>query len=278
MLEGHVWGDISSSDMAAPRRPTLGTAVRLFATCIVEHVRPSAGLAAIRVLERLGLRVDVPRGLTCCGQPAFNSGAREDARAMARHTLDVLGASDAPVVVPSGSCADMLVHQYPALLEDDAAYAPKASALAGRTFEFSQAVASLDPVMSPATTSGPVAYHPSCHLLRGLGIRDEPQRLLDATVGARRVDLPDAEDCCGFGGLFSVKMSAISSAMLGRKLDNVSACGARTLVSCDSSCLLHLEGGLHRRGASTAVRHLAEVLDACPDLGRERSPGGRHEP
>jgi L-lactate dehydrogenase complex protein LldE len=177
-------------------------------------------------------------------------------------------------VIASGSCADMIAHQYPALLADDAAYSAKAAAVAERTFEFSQAVTSLAPTVGPASATDTVTYHPSCHLLRGLQVREEPVRLLDAAVGGARVDLPGAEECCGFGGLFSVKMSAISTAMMTRKLDNVRSTGARTLVACDSSCLMHLEGGMRKRGETTAVRHLAEILDGCPDLRRGPASGG----
>jgi L-lactate dehydrogenase complex protein LldE len=252
-------------------RPPLQAAVQFFATCIVEHVRPAVGLAAVRVLERLGLDVQVPAGQTCCGQPAFNAGARRDATQMARQTIDVLSRSDLPVVIPSGSCTDMIAHQYPALLADDAVYAARATALAARTWEFSEAVASLDPAVGPSSARRPVTYHPSCHLLRGLHVKDEPVRLLDAAVEGARVTLPGAEECCGFGGLFSIKMSEISSAMLARKLDHVHETGASTLVACDASCLLHLEGGLRKRGAPTEVRHLAEVLDGCAELARPAS-------
>jgi L-lactate dehydrogenase complex protein LldE len=254
--------------------PRLGAAVQLFATCIIEHVKPAMGLAAIRVLERLGVAVAVPPHQTCCGQPAYNAGAREDARHMARQTIDALSQSDAPVVVPSGSCTDMIAHQYPALLADDPIYAAQAAALGARTFEFSQAVASLHPNFSPSARTAPVTYHPSCHLLRGLDIREEPVRLLDGALGpGRRAELEGAEECCGFGGLFSIKMSEISSAMLARKLDKVAATGAATLVACDASCLLHLEGGLRRRGTTMDVKHLAEVLDECGPIGRAEGPG-----
>lgn len=257
--------------MLSPARPRLGAAVQLFATCIVEHVKPQIGLAAVRVLERLGITVTVPAGQTCCGQPAFNAGARAEARLMARQTIDVLSRSDQPVVVPSGSCADMIVHQYAALLADDADDARRAAAVATRTWEFSEALASLEPSVGKTSTTDPMTYHPSCHLLRGLQIREQPLQLLDST-GAARVELPGAEECCGFGGLFSIKMSDISGAMLTRKLDNVRETGARTLVACDASCLLHLEGGLRKRGETTEVRHLAEVIDGCADV-RPSTPG-----
>ena len=189
---------------------------------------------------------------------------------MARQTLDVLGHSDQPIVIPSGSCTDMIAHQYATLLADDPDYAPRAAALAARTWEFSEALASIEPLLGRPSTTDPITYHPSCHLLRGLQIREQPLRLLDAT-GAPRVELPGAEECCGFGGLFSIKMSDISSAMLARKLDHVRDTGARTLVACDASCLLHLEGGLRKRGETTEVRHLAEVIDGCTDV-RPQAP------
>jgi L-lactate dehydrogenase complex protein LldE len=252
----------AGSGHSTPRlRP--GGAVQFFATCIVEHVRPAVGLAAIRVLERLGLDVRYPEGQTCCGQPAFNAGAKADAKAMARQTIRCLRESDAPVIVPSGSCADMIVHHYPALLADEPALAAEARALGERTLEFSQAITALAPRLAASTVATPVTYHATCHLLRGLNVHGEPVALLDQAVANARVDLAGAEECCGFGGLFSVKMSDISSAMLARKLDAVEATGARTLVACDASCLLHLEGGLRRRGSGTEVKHLAEVLDAC---------------
>jgi L-lactate dehydrogenase complex protein LldE len=259
--------------LSASRRP-LGAAVQFFATCIVEHVRPQVGLAAVRVLERLGLRVTVPDGQTCCGQPAFNAGDRGDARRMARHTLDVLSRSPEPIVIPSGSCTDMVRHHYPALLAEDPSYKSTAESVSARAWEFSEAVASLSPSLGECAVAAPVTYHPSCHLLRGLHIRDAPVELLDAT-GVRRVELEGAEECCGFGGLFSLKMPDISGAMLTRKLNHVRDSGARTLVACDASCLLHLEGGLRKRGAPTEVRHLAEVLDGCSDISCDSSDGSR---
>jgi L-lactate dehydrogenase complex protein LldE len=257
--------------MPSSARPRLGAAVQLFATCIIEHVRPQVGLAAVRVLERLGITVEVPAGQTCCGQPAFNAGARAEAAQMARQTIDVLNRTAHPIVIPSGSCTDMIVHQYPALLAGDPVYSVRAEAVAARTWEFSEAVDSLRPVLGQSNANAPLTYHPSCHLLRGLQIKEPPTRLLDG-AGMTRVELPGAEECCGFGGLFSIKMSDISSAMLARKLDNVDACGARTLVACDSSCLLHLEGGLRKRGASTDVKHLAEILDTCGTLEPAKRP------
>jgi L-lactate dehydrogenase complex protein LldE len=235
--------------------------VQLFATCLVEALRPEAGLAVVRVLERLGVRVDLPEGQTCCGQPAFNSGSWEEARAMAVHTLEVLDRSEAPVVVPSGSCADMIRHHYPEILAGSGAPEERARRVGSRTWEFSEyltAVLGLEAVT--CTRPGRVTYHPSCHLLRGLGVKDGPRRLLERVQGAEVVPLPAAEECCGFGGLFAVKMSDISGAMLARKLDAVAATGAEAVIGCDVSCLINIEGGLRRRGSAVATLHLAEVL------------------
>jgi L-lactate dehydrogenase complex protein LldE len=237
------------------------TRVQLFATCLVDQFFPDVALATVRVLERLGLTVEVPSDLTCCGQPAFNGGFRRQATAMARRTVDALSTSDAPVVVPSGSCADMVVHKYPELFADNPEYLAKARAVASRTYELSQFLVDVLGVTSVgADARQVVTYHASCHTLRGLGVREQPLRLLDAVHGLRRVELPQAETCCGFGGLFSVKMPDISGAMLRRKLDSIEASGAAVVVGTDVSCLMHIGGGLRRRGRAVTVKHLAEIL------------------
>lgn len=235
--------------------------VQFFATCLVENVRPQVGLAAVLVLERQGCVVSCPAGQTCCGQPAFNAGCLDDARAMARHTIDTLSRSQDPVVLPSGSCADMIVHQYPELLKEAPADREAALTLAARTHELSQflsGVLGLERV--DARHPGRLAYHASCHLLRGLGVRDAPRRLLAGVVGAELLPLEGAEDCCGFGGLFAIEMSEISGAMLQRKLERILASGAQAVVACDTGCLLHLEGGLRRRASNVQALHLAEIL------------------
>ena len=244
--------------MSSPRR------VQLLVTCLIDRLFPDTGMAAARVLERLGLEVVVPGSQTCCGQPAFNAGFLQDARAMARHTVDVFAADPAPVVVPSGSCGDMVIHQFASLLADDPAYAARARELAGRTFEFTRFLVDELGVTDVGATSGDtIAYHACCHGLRGLDIRTQPTTLLDRISGVRRVPLPEAEVCCGFGGLFAVKMSDISSAMLDRKLDCIEQCGASTIAVTDVSCAMHMSGGLHRRGSAVKVRHVADLL--APD-------------
>jgi L-lactate dehydrogenase complex protein LldE len=232
--------------------------VQLFVTCLVDAIRPAVGWATVRLLRRIGFEVDVPDGQTCCGQPAYNGGEWGEARALARRTIEVLEGSPDPVVLPSGSCADMIVHGYPELFRDDADFGPRARSLAGRTCELSQLLGGSAPLA--ARSSQRVTYHPACHLLRGLGQRGGPERLLDAVEGLERVPLPAAEECCGFGGLFSVKLGGISSAMLKRKLDAIESTGADSVVSCDLSCLTQIEGGLRRRGSRVRARHLAEVL------------------
>jgi L-lactate dehydrogenase complex protein LldE len=241
------------------------TRVQILVTCLVDQLFPQVGEAVVTVLERAGVKVTVPRGQTCCGQPAFNAGFHDEARDMARHTIDVLASDDAPVVIPSGSCADMLVHQAPVLLASDAAYGPRARALAARTYEFTQFLVDvLKRVDCGACRTGSATYHPSCHGLRGLGIDTQARHLLDQVQGLELRPLRDAETCCGFGGLFAVKMSAISGAMLDRKLDGIEESGADAVVATDVSCLMHIAGGLRRRGSTVAARHLAEVLAATP--------------
>lgn len=240
----------------APRR------AQLFATCLIETLRPEAGMAVVRVLEKLGLTVEYPQGQTCCGQPAFNGGAWDDARAMAKHTLNVLSKSDAPIIVPSGSCADMLVHHYPELFASDPKFGALAESIAARTYEFTQFLVDVLGVTDlDAHLTQRVTYHPSCHLLRGLRIIEPPRKLLENLQGGEIVELPHAEECCGFGGLFAIKMADISSAMLERKLDAIESTRAETVVGCDVSCLLHIGGGLHRRGTNIETKHLAEILD-----------------
>jgi L-lactate dehydrogenase complex protein LldE len=236
--------------------------VQLLVTCLVDRLFPDTGMAVVRVLEKLGIEVVCPATQTCCGQPAFNAGFTDDARAMARHTIDVFSADPAPVVVPSGSCGDMVIHQYAALLADDPAYAARANALASRTFEFTRfLVEELDVTDVGATGTGTVAYHACCHGLRGLDVREQPGALLDHIGGITRTPLPDHDVCCGFGGLFAVKMADISSAMLARKLDCIEACGASTVAVTDVSCAMHMAGGLHRRGSAIEVKHVADLLD-----------------
>ncbi len=240
---------------------TMTDSVQLFVTCLIDTLKPEIGEAIVRVLGRAGVRVTFPEGQTCCGQPAFNAGMRAEARRLAEHTINVLEADPAPVVIPSGSCTAMIRHSYPELFADDPAWLARAQALAKRTFELTEyLVDELGVTDLGARYEGTLTYHPSCHLLRGIGVDHQPRALLAHVEGAEIVELPHAEECCGFGGVFSVEHPELSAAMLTRKMDNITASGATTVVSCDTGCLLHINGGLSRQMREPCVKHIAEIL------------------
>jgi L-lactate dehydrogenase complex protein LldE len=235
--------------------------VQLFATCLIDTLSPEVGECVVDVLERAGVEIVVPEGQTCCGQPAFNGGFWTEARVMARHTIEVFGDSDLPVVVPSGSCAYMICHHYPELFENEPRWRARAEKLGRRTYEFTQyLVDKLGMTDLGARWDGKLTYHSSCHLARGLHVHDQPVALLKQVQGAEVVPLKQEEECCGFGGLFSVKYPDISSGMLQNKLDNIEATGAGWVVGCDLSCLLNINGGLHRRNSPVKGVHIAEIL------------------
>ncbi len=238
--------------------------VQLFVTCLADHLAPRVAEATVRVLERLGHRVRFPAAQTCCGQPAFNDGFPDDAAALAARTVEIF-ADPAPIVVPSGSCATMLRHFYPRLL----AAGPRAhhaGAFAARTFELSAfLVHVLGVVDVGARWRGRATYHDSCHLLRELGIRDEPRRLLAAVAGLELVEMAHPDHCCGFGGAFAVKFPEVSGAILDAKLDGIVATTADVVVANDTGCLLQMAGGLDHRGDRVRTLHLAEVLASRDD-------------
>jgi L-lactate dehydrogenase complex protein LldE len=255
--------------------------VQLFATCLVDRLFPDVGLSAATVLERAGYEVHVPGGQTCCGQPAFNGGFEDEAREMARYTVDLLARDEAPIVVPSGSCADMLIHHAPVLLARDPGAARRAEQVAARTYEFTQFLVDVAGITAcGGCLHQSATYHPSCHGLRGLGLERQPVALLEAVEGLELKPLGEAQTCCGFGGLFAVKMDGISASMLDRKLDAITATGADVVVGADVSCLMHIAGGLHRRGSTIRARHIAEVLagdgpPGAPAAARAAENGGR---
>jgi L-lactate dehydrogenase complex protein LldE len=232
----------------------------LFVTCLVDQLFPHVGEAAVRVLERAGCGVFFPEAQTCCGQATFNDGFQEDARRLARRFLDVFEGADA-IVTPSGSCAAMVREWYPRLFRSTPALAARADALARHTYELSEYLVRVLGVTDlGARFPFAVAYHASCHGLRGLGLREEPLRLLREVHGLRLVPLRGGEECCGFGGVFSVKFSALSGAMLAAKIDAIEASGADVVTATDVSCLMHIGGGLARRQSRVRAMHLAEVL------------------
>jgi L-lactate dehydrogenase complex protein LldE len=238
--------------------------VGLFVTCLVDLFRPSVGMAAAKLLEDAGCLVEAPGAQTCCGQPAYNSGDRGTAMAIARQTVDLFDGFDY-VVAPSGSCAGMLRAHYPGLLAGDPAYGPRAANLAAKSYEL---VAFLVDVLKQdrvaARSTAKVTYHDSCSGLRELGIKAQPRRLL-ASTGARVNELPGAEVCCGFGGTFCIKYPEISDRMVSEKAADIEATGADLLLAGDLGCLLNMAGKLRRRGSDVAVRHVAEVLAGMTD-------------
>lgn len=230
------------------------------ATCLGDVMRPDAVVATVRLLRRLGVSVQFPEKQTCCGQPFYNSGFLEGARDLARHTIEAFG-DERPVVVPSGSCAAMVKVEFPHLFHDDVNWHPRAKALAARTFELSDfLVNQLKVTDVGARFEGKVAYHFACHL-RGLGIKDEPERLIRSVQGVEYVPLERQDQCCGFGGSFAVRYPQISGAMVGDKVGCVTRTGADLLVSTDTGCLMNIGGALHRKEKPIRVMHLAELLE-----------------
>lgn len=241
-----------------PHAP-IPSSVYLFGTCLVDLIYPQAGLAAVELIEREGVQVIYPPEQTCCGQPAFNSGFFRQAQSVAREQLRWF-TRPLPVVVPSGSCGAMLQRQYAQLFAETEA-AARAKDFAARVVEWSGFI---DRVLSPQWEDrGPplrVAYHPSCHLLRELGEREAPMRLLQRLRQVELVPIADAEECCGFGGTFSVKQAELSAAMVLDKCRAIVESGAEMLVSMDSGCLMHLQGALMRMGASLSCKPLPLFL------------------
>jgi L-lactate dehydrogenase complex protein LldE len=238
------------------------TQVQLFITCLADSFFPKTGEAVVDILHRLGIRVDFARGQTCCGQPAFNAGLRKDARAIAEHTIKVFENTKGDIVTPSGSCAHMFRHNYPELFEDDSVWLPRAKALAARTYEFTEyLVDKLGVTDVGAKWDGLLTYHPSCHTLRGINVDKQPRALLANVQGATLVELPQAEECCGFGGIMSVEHPELSAEWLKRKISNLEMTRSPTLVVTDAGCLMHIAGGLNRQKKSQRVMHIAEVLN-----------------
>lgn len=241
--------------------------IDFFIPCLVEDFLPSVGESALRVLSRLGLDVRVPQGQTCCGQPVFKSGRMNEAREVARRHLALFEHAEA-VVAPSGSCVHMMRHQYPILFENEPGMRERALALGERTYEFCEYLVKVLGVADVgARLEGRAAYHDSCQMGRSLGLHDEPRALLDGVAGLTRVELQHPEECCGFGGPFSVQHAAVSEAILEEKIEDILSCRADYVVTAEPSCLLNIKGGLEKLGAKQAVLHVAEVLDRVDGEG-----------
>jgi L-lactate dehydrogenase complex protein LldE len=233
--------------------------VGLFVTCLVDLLRPSVAFAAVKLLEDAGCSVEVPVQ-TCCGQPAFNSGARATTRDIAEQVIEAFASVDF-VVAPSGSCAGMLKIHYPELFRGDPNWQPRADAFAAKTFELVSFLTEICGVTRVAARLDAVAtYHDACSGLRELGVRAAPRRLLASVEGLRLAEMRDADVCCGFGGTFCVKYPDISNAIVGKKAANIAATGASLLLAGDLGCLMNMAGKLQRDGIAIEARHVAEVL------------------
>ena len=238
------------------------TEVQLFITCLIDSFYPATGEAIVSILRRLGLSVNFPLDQTCCGQPPFNAGLRAEARPIVEHTIRVFEGTRGAIIIPSGSCAHMIKHGYPELFQDDRIWLPRAQALGNRVYEFTEyLVDELGITDVGARWEGTLTYHPSCHTLRGMKIDRQPRALLANVKGAQIVELPEAQDCCGFGGIFSVEHPELSAEWLKRKIGNLERTQAPTLVVTESGCLMHIAGGLHRQKKKQRVVHIAEVLN-----------------
>jgi L-lactate dehydrogenase complex protein LldE len=234
--------------------------VALFVTCLVDLFRPTIGFAAVKLLEAAGCTVEVPRAQTCCGQPAYNSGDRATTMAIARQVLDAFEGYD-HVIAPSGSCAGMLRRHYPQVFADEPAVLPRVQQLAARSWELvSFLVDTCGMQAVRARWERRVTYHDACSGLRELGIKDQPRRLLASVDGLTLRELPGAETCCGFGGMFCVKYPDISDKMVSDKQADIVKTGAEAVLAGDLGCLLNIAGKLHRHGVRLEVRHVAEVL------------------
>ena len=256
-----------SSSTAPPDRPRVG----LFVTCLVDLMRPTVGFAAVKLLEEAGCTVEVPQAQTCCGQPAWNSGASANARRVAKGLI----AAFEPyryVVAPSGSCAGMIRVHYPELFAGQGEWEERARALAAKTHELVSFL--VDVMKVPGVASrfeASATYHDSCSGLREMGVKTQPRALLATVQGLTLREGREAETCCGFGGLFCVKYPDISAAIADVKVDDIVATGAKTVLGGDMGCLLNIAGRLKRRGRDVETRHVAEVLagktDAPPIAG-----------
>ncbi|WP_264736994.1 (Fe-S)-binding protein [Cytobacillus firmus] len=234
--------------------------VSLFATCLVDMFQGSAGKAAVELLERLGCEIDFPESQVCCGQPAYNSGYVKESKEAMKRMITAFEHAEY-VVSPSGSCAYMF-HEYPHVFKGDSVWEPRAKKLAEKTYELTQfivEVLNVDDV--GAKLKGKATFHTSCHMTRLLGVKEAPMKLLKNVKGLEFEELPGKEQCCGFGGTFSVKMAQISEQMVDEKVGHVEETEAEILIGADAGCLMNIGGRIGRQGKPIKVMHIAEVLN-----------------
>jgi L-lactate dehydrogenase complex protein LldE len=235
--------------------------VQLFATCLVDTFFPHTGEAVLRLLRHFGAEVAYPPGQTCCGKPADSGGYARETREAAKHVISVFIRSDGPIVIPSGSCASMVKKHYPELFKDDDRLREQSLAIASRVYELSEFLVHVLKVHEAGLVGkGRITYHASCQLTRELGIREEPLLLLGSLKGAEFVPLPNADRCCGFGGIFMARMPEVSMALADEKLDAILSTGADTVTGCDHGCLMNIADAAKRRGSPLQVKHIAAVM------------------
>ncbi|WP_298282865.1 (Fe-S)-binding protein [Acidocella sp.] len=244
--------------MSTPTSPA--PRVALFATCLVDALRPAIGFSALELLEQAGCTVEIPPTQTCCGQPALNSGDQAGAAALARRNIALLEGFDA-IIIPSGSCAGTLRSHYPELFPPTSPWHARAQSLAAKTFELLSYLHDIRH-WRPQNLALPASctYHDSCSGLRELGVKHQPRALLAGIAGLTLTEMPEAETCCGFGGTFCVKYPAISTAIVSEKTANIAATGADLLLGGDLGCLMNMAGRLHRQGVPVRAFHAAELL------------------
>lgn len=234
--------------------------VTLFVQCLVDAMYPQVGQSLVQLFEKLDIPVNVPLDQTCCGQPAFNTGYRNEAKTAAKHFIDVFEDSG-PIVCPSGSCVDMVRHQYPALFTEGSAWHKKAEKIGTRVFELTEYLVDILGITDVgASFNKRVTYHDSCHLLRNLGVAAQPRELIRHIRDIQFVEMETPDKCCGFGGTFAVKYADISSAILEEKVDHIIAANVDVVVGCDISCLMNIQGMLNRRNSSVQTMHIARLL------------------
>jgi L-lactate dehydrogenase complex protein LldE len=234
--------------------------VQLFGTCLVDTFFPETGEATVAILKHFGVDVEYPKGQTCCGKPPNSAGYTAEARSAAEHFISVFQGTD-PIIIPSGSCASMVKHHYPAMFDDDPVMKRKAQQTADRVFELTQfLVNELKAHEASLKAKGRITYHASCQLTRELGVKDEPIMLLRSLQGAEFVPMPNADRCCGFGGVFMAKLPEISMALADDKAAWIEEVQADTVTGCDHGCLMNIADAVKRRGSQVRTQHIARVI------------------
>jgi L-lactate dehydrogenase complex protein LldE len=263
--------------MTLPPRPDPnGKRVSFFVTCIMDMIYPDTGMSVVKILERLGVEVDFPMNQTCCGQPGFNAGYHHESRQVAKQFLTAFANAEV-IVTASGSCATMVRHEYPKLFAAEPDWFSKAERAASITWEFTEFIVNglgVEDLNLRLPHEQTFAFHDACHGLRLLDLSGEGRKLLGNVENANVSELNECDVCCGFGGLFSVKMSDVSAAMLAKKINNINACPADTIAIGDSSCLMQINGGLSRQKSKKRARHIADILaDGLTEIQKGSSDG-----